>query len=199
VTSTLPNDLIKEYYTQRASGGLLITEGAGISEDGSGWRNAPRITTEKHAEAWKSVVDSVHAANGVIFLQLWHMGRQAHSSHHPTTNRIVGPSAIAMEGVKAKTVDYQEGEAQVPHALTVDEVKATVEEFVNAARLASQAGSTAWSFTARTGTCSTSSSRAARTSGTTSTAAPRPTASGSCAKFWTASSRAARTRSIESG
>jgi 2,4-dienoyl-CoA reductase-like NADH-dependent reductase (Old Yellow Enzyme family) len=131
---------MKEYYTQRASGGLLITEGVAISEDGSGWRNAPHITTEAHAEAWRPVVDSVHAAGGVIYLQLWHMGRQAHPSHHPNTKRVVGPSAIKMEGAKAKTAYYEDAEPEVPHALTADEVKATVDEFVNAAVLSKKAG-----------------------------------------------------------
>jgi N-ethylmaleimide reductase len=129
------------YYEQRASGGLLITEATAISEDGSGWRNAPHITTQQHADAWKShVVDRVHQKEGIIYLQLWHMGRQSHSSHHPNTNRTVSASAIAPEGIQVKTVGRENVEPEVPHALTVEEIKATVQDYVNAAKLAADAG-----------------------------------------------------------
>jgi N-ethylmaleimide reductase len=140
VKSTLPNELMVDYYTQRASGGLVITEATAVSEEGSGWRNAPHITTEQHAEAWKPVVDSVHKAGGIIYMQLWHMGRQAHSSHHPTTQRIVAPSAIKMEGQKSKNNNYEEVDAEVPHALTKDEIQSTIEDFVRGAKLAKLAG-----------------------------------------------------------
>jgi len=140
ITNTLPNDLLKDYYTQRASGGLLISEGTAISEEGSGWLNAPHITTSQHQEAWKRVVDSVHEAGGLIYCQLWHMGRQSHSSFHPKTKRVVAPSAIKMEGQKTKTIHGEEADAQIPHALTKDEIKATIQDYVHAAELAKKAG-----------------------------------------------------------
>lgn len=136
----MPNDLMLEYYVQRASGGLLITEATAISEEGSGWRNAPHITTEAHAEAWKKIVDAVHEKDGVIYLQLWHMGRQAHPSFHPTTGKTFAPSAIAMAGQPQKTVDREAVDAEVPHAMTLEEIQQTIQDFVRAAKLAKSAG-----------------------------------------------------------
>ena len=138
--NTLPNDLMALHYEQRASGGLLITEATAISEEGSGWRNAPHITTKQHADAWKTVVDRVHDKEGIIYLQLWHMGRQAHSSHHPSTNRTISASAIAPQGMQVKTVEREYAEPEVPHALTVEEIKETVQDYVRAAMLAKEAG-----------------------------------------------------------
>jgi len=71
-----PNNLMKEYYTQRASGGLLIAEATAISEEGYGWMNAPMISTEENAANWKKITDSVHDKGGKMYIQLWHMGRQ---------------------------------------------------------------------------------------------------------------------------
>jgi N-ethylmaleimide reductase len=141
VKSSLPNDLMREYYEQRASAGLLITEATAVSEAGSGWRNAPLITTEEHAQAWKPIVDAVHARGSVIYLQLWHMGRQCHSSHHPSTpGKIFAPSAIAMSGAKVKTVYAQDAEPEVPSAMTTEEIDQTVQDFVRGAKLAKLAG-----------------------------------------------------------
>lgn len=140
IVSTLPNDLIREYYEQRASAGLLITEAAAISQEGHGWRNAPMITTERHAQEWKKVTEAVHAKDGLIYLQLWHHGRMAHSSFHPKTNRTVSASAIPITGAKVKTIDGKDVEPEVPHALTIDEIKEIVQDYVNAAKLARDAG-----------------------------------------------------------
>ena len=73
--NTQPNELMAEYYTQRASAGLIITEATAISEMGSGWAYAPGISTKEHVEGWKKVVDSVHSKGGLMYLQLWHMVR----------------------------------------------------------------------------------------------------------------------------
>jgi len=140
VQSTLPNDLMRDYYAQRSSGGLLITEGTHFSEESSGWRNAPWISSERHAEAWKKVVDAVHEKGGIIYVQLWHLGRQCHSSHHPTKKRIVSASNLPMQGSKVKTINREETEPEVPHSLSVDEIKETVQDFAAAAKFASMAG-----------------------------------------------------------
>eukprot|EP00980_Cylindrotheca_fusiformis_P006090 scaffold1311_cov99-Cylindrotheca_fusiformis.AAC.7 len=137
--SRIPNDVQGDYYVQRASAGLVITEATGISEEGYGWRNAPGIYTDEQVAGWKKIVDRVHAKNGKIFIQLWHMGRQAHSSFHPKTNRTVSASNIPMVG-KVKTIDMEEVEPEVPHALTLDEVKAVIEDYVAAAKRAEEAG-----------------------------------------------------------
>ena len=74
--NTTPNDIMAEYYAQRASAGLIISEATAISVEGSGWAFAPSIDTEAKSEAWKKVVDGVHAKGGLMYLQLWHMVRE---------------------------------------------------------------------------------------------------------------------------
>jgi len=140
IQSTLANDTMKQYYTQRASTGLLITEAVAVSDEGYGWRNSPKMTTKEHALSWKKVVDAVHEKEGKIYIQLWHMGRQAHSSYHPTTNRTVSASNVPMVGGTTKTIDMKYVEAEVPHSLTIEEIKETVADFVHAAKLSQLAG-----------------------------------------------------------
>jgi hypothetical protein len=89
----LPNRLMAEYYTQRSSAGLLITEGVTISEEANGWSESPGIYTDEMAVGWKLTTDAVHAKGGLIFLQLWHTGRASHSSFHGG-NPAVSPSTI---------------------------------------------------------------------------------------------------------
>ena len=76
----VPTEVMVEYYRQRASAGLIITEATGISREGLGWPYAPGVWTDEHTEAWKPIVQAVHEAGGRIALQLWHMGRMVHSS-----------------------------------------------------------------------------------------------------------------------
>lgn len=139
--NNMPNELMATYYEQRASGGLIITEATAISEEGAGWRNAPHIRTKEQAEAWKKIVDRVHDKDGLIYLQLWHMGRQAHSSHHPNTKRTVSAGNLPCgAGTTVKTINNENVEAEVPHALTIEEIKETVKDYVNAAKLCKEAG-----------------------------------------------------------
>jgi len=137
--SRLPNELMGTYYEQRASGGLLITEATAVSEQGFGWRNAPGIYTEEMAEGWKKIVDRVHANKGVIYLQLWHMGRQSHSSFHKT-NEIVSASALAIEQGETTTANGEKVPFEVPRALRTDEIAGVVEQFRSAAALCKKAG-----------------------------------------------------------
>lgn len=136
-----PNDLLVEHYAQRAGdAGLLITEATAVSELASGWPGAPHIRTADNVAGWKKVTDAVHAKQGVIYLQLWHMGRQAHSSFHPATGKTVSASAIAIEGGNVKTATLEDVAAEVPVPLTVEEIKETVQDFVHGAQLAKEAG-----------------------------------------------------------
>ncbi|GMF39955.1 unnamed protein product [Phytophthora fragariaefolia] len=80
------------YYKQRASAGLIVTEGCAISEQGFGWYGAPGLYTDEQQEGWRKVVERVHAKDGKIFLQLWYMGRQSHRSFH-LNNEVVSASA----------------------------------------------------------------------------------------------------------
>jgi len=140
-TNATPNSLMAEYYEQRASsGGLLITEATAISEMGSGWLNAPHIRTAEEVAAWKTIVDRVHAKGSVIYLQLWHMGRQTHSSFHPATGKIAAPSAIKMGGGQTKTAAKEHVEPETPTAMTVEEIRTTVADYAAAAKLAAEAG-----------------------------------------------------------
>jgi N-ethylmaleimide reductase len=96
---------------------------------------------ERPADAWKKVVDRVHGAGGArIYLQLCHRGRQTHPSHYPSTNRVVAPSAIAIPEGQVTTVHGEKVDSVTPHALTVDEIQATVQDYVAAAKLAAKAG-----------------------------------------------------------
>ena len=71
----VPTEIMIDYYRQRASAGLIITEGTGISQEGLGWPNAPGLWTDEQVEAWKPVTAAVHEAGGKIVAQIWHMGR----------------------------------------------------------------------------------------------------------------------------
>jgi N-ethylmaleimide reductase len=140
-STTIPNDLMVEHYSQRAGdAGLLITESAAVSELGSGWPGTPHIRTQEHVKGWKKVTDAVHAKDGVIFIQLWHVGRAAHSSFHPSTNKLVSASAIAIPDKLAKTVTLENVPYEVPVPLTVEEIQETIQDFVHATQLAKQAG-----------------------------------------------------------
>lgn len=138
--SVEPNELMKEYYTQRASAGLIITEATAISEEAYGWRNAPMISTEENAVNWKTITDAVHDKGSKIYIQLWHMGRQSHSSFHPSTGDIVSASAIPVGTGTARDAKGESVEWETPRALTVEQIKATVQDYVKAARLSKQAG-----------------------------------------------------------
>ena len=92
----VPNALNAEYYAQRSTeGGLLISEATQISRQGKGYPGAPGIHSAEQVEGWRLVTEAVHAKGGLIFLQLWHVGRSSHTSLHPETGLPVSASAIA--------------------------------------------------------------------------------------------------------
>lgn len=134
----VPNAIMAEYYTQRAGAGLIITEATTISEQANGWNESPGIYSDAMTEGWKKVVDSVHAAGGKIFLQLWHCGRASHSSFHDG-KPAVAPSAIKLEGDHIYTPKGKES-YETPRALETEEVMATVADYRAAAQRANEAG-----------------------------------------------------------
>ncbi|GAB9477709.1 hypothetical protein Gpo141_00014839, partial [Globisporangium polare] len=137
----VPNEINEIYYEQRAGAGLIITEATAVSEQGHGWFGAPALYTEAHAAGWKNVVDRVHAKGGKIFMQLWHMGRQGHSSFSPH-NEVVSASAIVLPGDGARTKNNK-GEPvsyETPRPLRTDEIRGVVEDYRRSAELAKQAG-----------------------------------------------------------
>jgi len=137
-----PNDLMKTYYEQRASAGLIITEATAISHQGQGYADVPGLYGEAHVAGWKVVTDAVHAAGGKIVTQLWHVGRISHAELQPHFAAPVAPSAIR---AKAKTVLIRDGvaafhETSEPRALDVTELPGIVHDYVLAARHAMHAG-----------------------------------------------------------
>ncbi|MHC5700396.1 alkene reductase [Streptomyces sp. ICN441] len=133
-----PTDSTVEYYTQRASAGLIITEGIQPSAVGQGYPDTPGLHSREQVAAWRRVTDAVHAAGGRIFAQLMHAGRIGHPSLLPDGLVPVGPSPVAAAG----QVFTHEGPLDLvtPRELTADEVRATIADFVTAARNAIEAG-----------------------------------------------------------
>lgn len=132
----VPNAMMIEYYRQRSSAGLIITEGTQISALGQGYQDTPGIYTDEQRDGWRLITDAVHHAGGRIFAQLWHVGRVSHSYYHG--QQPVAPSAIPPQG-NAYTPEGPKG-FETPHALTVAEIHAVVGDFRRGAQVAHEAG-----------------------------------------------------------
>ncbi|HCB1822491.1 alkene reductase [Citrobacter amalonaticus] len=142
-------DMMADYYAQRASAGLIISEGTQISQQGQGYAWTPGIYSEAQIAGWKKVTDAVHKAGGKIFAQLWHVGRVSHTVLQPGGAAPVSSSAIQAPGVKV-FVDVEGrgpengvGEMvqhDMPRALTREEIPAIVNDYAQAARNAIAAG-----------------------------------------------------------
>jgi N-ethylmaleimide reductase len=142
-SSFAPRPLNAEYYGQRATpGGLIIAEASPVMATGRGNPATPGIYSEEQIRGWRGVVDAVHAKGGVIFLQLWHVGRVSHSSFQPGGALPVAPSAVPItgNGMMAMTADGKVVPYETPRALDTDEVRGVVEAFRQAACNALKAG-----------------------------------------------------------
>ena len=135
----VPSDIAVTYYTQRATAGLIISEATQISAQGKGYPKTPGIFTEAQVAGWRKVTDSVHAAGGRIFLQLWHVGRISHPSTQVGGILPVGPSAIKPAG-KIYTNSGTEQEFVTPRALDLSEIPGIVQQYVDGAKNAKAAG-----------------------------------------------------------
>ncbi|KAG2199267.1 hypothetical protein INT46_008809 [Mucor plumbeus] len=136
LNTAIPTDLQAEYYKQRASdGGLLITEATFISRLAGAYPQAPGIYNKEQIEGWKKTTSAVHEKNGVIFLQLWHIGRAGSKFLNPNQEQIVSASDIPITGK-----NMQGGEYEVPRPLEINEIKAITEEYAQAAKNAIEAG-----------------------------------------------------------
>ena len=133
-----PGDLAPEYYAQRATMGLLITEGTQPSDDGQGYLATPGVYTDAHVAGWRKVTDAVHTAGGRLFIQLMHVGRRSHPDNTPHHRQPVAPSAIS-PGEAMFTMNGLQPIPE-PRALTTAEVRQTVADFASAARRAIEAG-----------------------------------------------------------
>ena len=137
--NNIPNDIMAKYYGQRASAGLIITEGVSPSPNGLGYARIPGIYSTEQVNSWKKVTDAVHKKGGRIFIQLMHTGRVAHQDNLPTGAHVVAPSAIAAAG-KMWTDQNGLQDQPVPLALSPEALKDTKAEFVQAATNAIAAG-----------------------------------------------------------
>lgn len=140
----IPNDMMATYYRQRAGAGFMVTEGAQIEPRGQGYAWTPGIHSQEQIEGWKKVTQAVHAEGGIIFAQLWHVGRVSHTSLQPNEAAPVAPSAIAARNVKV-FIETGPGTGMLadpsfPRELTTAEVKELVQLYVQAARNALEAG-----------------------------------------------------------
>ena len=140
--SLAPRPLNAEYYAQRATvGGLMIAEASPVVATGFGNPGVPGIWSEQQVKGWREVVDAVHARGGVIFLQLWHVGRVSHSSFQPGGALPVAPSAVAISPeLKTMTAEGKVSTYETPRALETSEVAGIVDNFRQAANNALTAG-----------------------------------------------------------
>ncbi|MFK0384365.1 alkene reductase [Agrobacterium sp. NPDC090273] len=139
----IPNNLNATYYEQRASAGLIVTEGTPISQQGQGYADVPGLYKKEAVDGWKTVTDGVHAAGGKIVAQIWHVGRISHTSLQPHGGQPVAPSAIT---AKSKTYIINDdgtgafAETSEPRALTHDDIGLILEDYRSGARAAIEAG-----------------------------------------------------------
>ncbi|WP_297833739.1 alkene reductase [uncultured Roseibium sp.] len=139
----VPNDMMADYYGQRASAGMIVSEATQISSQGQGYSFTPGIHSAEQVDGWRKVTDAVHQKGGRMVLQLWHVGRMSHAQFQGG-GQPVAPSAIA-PGASIWAVDPETGqggmiECPVPRALTAEEISAIVEDYRTAAANARAAG-----------------------------------------------------------
>lgn len=135
----VPNDLMAQYYAQRASAGLIVTEGTSPSPNGLGYPRIPGIFSEAQVVGWKRISAAVHAKGAKMFVQLMHTGRIGHPLNLPAGARVLAPSAVAAAGEM-----YTDAEGMkphpVPHVMTEADIRATIDEYAQAAKNAVAAG-----------------------------------------------------------
>ncbi|BAV04378.1 N-ethylmaleimide reductase [Filimonas lacunae] len=142
-------DLMAAYYAQRASAGLIISEGTQISKQGQGYAWTPGIYTQAQVEGWKKVTEAVHHNGGKIFAQLWHVGRVSHTSLQENGQQPVAPSVLVAEGVKVFLSKNGQGaesgvgemiQHSTPRELTIPEIQQIIKDYAQAAKNAIAAG-----------------------------------------------------------
>jgi N-ethylmaleimide reductase len=134
----LPGAMAVEYYRQRASAGLIISEGTQVTQEGQGYLDTPGIHTPEQIAAWKRVTDAVHAEGGKIAVQLWHVGRISHVVFQPAGSAPVSATATPAKGKTFTAEGFVDVSA--PRALTTEEIPTVIAQFVHAARCAMEAG-----------------------------------------------------------
>lgn len=135
----IPNALMAKYYGQRASAGLIITEGTSPSPNGLGYARIPGVFSDAQIAGWKAITEAVHAGGAKIFMQLMHTGRVSHPLNMPANARMVAPSALAAAGEMYTDAAGMQTQP-VPEAMSLTDIHTTLEEYVQAARNAILAG-----------------------------------------------------------
>lgn len=136
--SRVPNKLMGDYYEQRATAGLVITEATVISEEGIGWVDSPGVYTQDMIDGWKSIVKRVHAKDSKIVLQLWHCGRASHSDFH-NDELPFSASDVAIQNDQIHTPKGKK-DYQAPRPMSKDDIQRTIKDFKQAAINAKEAG-----------------------------------------------------------
>lgn len=139
IGNNTPNSLMATYYAQRATAGLIITEGTSPSPNGLGYARIPGLFSDAHVQGWKLVTDAVHAKGGKIVVQLMHTGRVSHQENLPAGAEVLGPSSETCPGEM-----WTDSMGSLPHtaprAMTEADITAAIGEYATAARLAIEAG-----------------------------------------------------------
>src|ERR1700736_2912380 len=138
VEGLVPSPLAIEYYGQRASAGLLITEASQVSQQGQGYQDTPGIYSKEQVAGWRKVTDRVHERGGRIFIQIWHVGRISHVALQLNGGAPVAPSAIRAKG--QKFVTGQCADVSEPRALELSEIPGIIDDFKRGAANALVAG-----------------------------------------------------------
>lgn len=133
------NALMAEYYSQRATAGLIVTEGTSPSPNGLGYARIPGLFNEAHVQGWKLVTEAVHAQGGKIFVQLMHTGRVTHADNLPPAAEVLGPTAEACPGEMFTDTQGLQPHS-VPRAMTAEDIAHAVSEYADSAKLAIEAG-----------------------------------------------------------
>jgi N-ethylmaleimide reductase len=138
-TGNVPNDLMAQYYAQRASAGLIISEGTAPSPNALGYPRIPGIFSAQQVAGWKKVTDAVHAGGAKMFIQFMHTGRVSHPLNLPAGAKVVAPSAVAAKGEMFTDAEGMKP-LPTPNAMTEADIKTTIAEFVQSAKNAMAAG-----------------------------------------------------------
>jgi N-ethylmaleimide reductase len=137
--SHMPTPIMAEYYAQRASAGLIITEGVAPSPNGAGYPRIPGLYDATQVAGWRAVTDAVHARGGRIFMQMMHTGRASHVANLPVAAEVIGPVAVAMPGEIWTDAEGMQSPS-LPRAMTESDITTAIAEFARAAQLAIEAG-----------------------------------------------------------
>lgn len=139
VEHNTPNALMAEYYGQRSSAGLIVTEGTSPSPNGLGYARIPGLYNAEQVKGWRLVTDAIHRGGAKVFVQLMHTGRVSHQANLPAGAQVIGPMAVQCPGEM-----WTDGAGMLPHttpkAMTVADIQSTIGEFVRSAELAIEAG-----------------------------------------------------------